>query len=429
MFYRRPLILLCICAAPLFAWSGDEDAALDLADSAPQQPVPAAASAPDWRVFTEAAVGRVGLRQMGAADSDVAAQRLSLDLAFDKKITPTWRAVFSDRLDATLQSDATGSRTVNSLKEAYLAWQPDSRFVLDGGRINARYGAAMGYNPTDFFREGANRLITSLDPQDLRNNRMGTVMLRGQTLWQGGALTVIYAPKVADAPSTGDWNADFGATNNRRRWLAVASQQLAENVNPQVMLYGDERQPVQLGLNLSMLMGDAAVANLEWSGGRSKTLLAQALPTAAAVAQDESWHNRLAAGVTYTSASKVSFTAEYEYNGAALDQSAWGALRAGAPTDYVVYRQTLQRGLEITTRHAAFVRAAWQDAFVNRLDLTLMLRRNLDDQSQLTWLEGRYRLDHAELALQWQLASGDTFSDYGALAQSRLIQALFRYYF
>jgi len=58
-----------------------------------------------------------------------------------------------------------------------------------------------------------------------------------------------------------------------------------------------------------------------------------------------------------------------------------------------------------------------------------MLRRNLDDQSELTWLEARYRLDHAELALQWQLASGDAFSDYGALAQRRLIQALFRYYF
>jgi len=414
------------CVVPCVVAAEAEDAALDLADVAPQA-APTVAS--DWRLFTELAAGQTTLRQAGAADTSATTQRLSLDVAFDKKLSPELRAVFADRLDLTHQSDAVGSRTVNTFKEGYFSWQPDARRVLDGGRINARYGAAMGYNPTDFFREGANRSITSLDPQDLRNNRMGTVMLRGQTLWQGGALTAIYAPKVADAPNAGDWNADFGATNNRRRWLVVASHQVADNVNPQVMLYGDERQPVQLGLNLAMLMGDAAVGHFEWSGGRSKTLLAQAAPPAPGVSQDETWHNRLATGFTYTSASKVSLTAEYEYNGAALDQTVWDALRAGAPADYASYRQWLQQRQEITTRHAAFVRATWQDALVNRLDLTLMLRRNLDDQSELTWLEARYRLDHAELALQWQLASGDAFSDYGALAQRRLIQALFRYYF
>jgi len=301
--------------------------------------------------------------------------------------------------------------------------------VLGGGRINVRYGTAMGYNPTDYFREGANRSIISVDPNSIRENRMGTVMLRGQTLWQGGSLTALYAPKVADAPDDGDWSADFGSTNNRNRWLLAVSHQLADNLNPQMVLYGDQRQPVQLGLNLAALINDAMLAHLEWSGGRAKSLLAQALPWAPGVAQDEVFRNRLAAGLTYTSASKMSVALEYHYNGAAVDEAQWSALRSDSLLSYGSYRQVVQEQLELTTRHAAFVRATWQDALVNKLDLAAMLRFNLDDSSHLAWLEARYRLNRAEVALQWQLASGDALSDFGALAQRRNIQALFRYYF
>ena len=230
-------------------------------------------------------------------------------------------------------------------------------------------------------------------------------------------------------PSNADWSADFGATNNRNRWMLAASQQIANNFNPQVVLYGDDRQPVQMGMNLTMLVNDATVANIEWSGGRQKSLLAQALPLSPGVAQDEVFRNRLATGLTYTSASKLSLTAEYHYNGAAVDQAVWNALRTSSMPDYASYRQLIAQELDLTTRQAAFLRASWQDAFINKLDLTAMLRYNLDDHSKLSWLEARYRLDKSEIALQWQLASGDNTSDFGAMAQLRYIQALFRYYF
>ena len=419
------LISIALCA-PVFASDVTEDDALNLAD-ATTETVKTEASA--WRIFTEATAGRTTVHQPGVPDATEDTQRLSLDLLFDKKFTPELRGVLSDRLDLNHQSDILGNQTLNSLKEAYLSWQPQSDRVLDAGRINVRYGAAMGYNPTDFFREGANRAITSFDPNAIRENRMGTAMLRGQTLWAGGALTAIYAPKVADAPSNADWSADFGATNNRNRWMLAASQQIANNFNPQVVLYGDDRQPVQMGMNLTMLVNDATVANIEWSGGRQKSLLAQALPLSPGVAQDEVFRNRLATGLTYTSASKLSLTAEYHYNGAAVDQAVWNALRTSSMPDYASYRQLIAQELDLTTRQAAFLRASWQDAFINKLDLTAMLRYNLDDHSKLSWLEARYRLDKSEIALQWQLASGDNTSDFGAMAQRRYIQALFRYYF
>jgi len=419
------LLLIALCA-PVFAAGTTEDDALNLADATTES---AAVEGSSWRIFTEATAGRTTVHQWGQPDRAEDVQRLSLDLLFDKKLTPDLRAVFSDRLDLNHQSDALGQETLNSLKEAYLSWQPQNDRVLDVGRINVRYGAATGYNPTDFFREGANRAITSFDPNAIRENRMGTVMLRGQTLWKGGALTAIIAPKIDDAPNHGDWNADLGATNNRNRWLVSVSHQLADNFNPQFVVYGDQRQPVQMGLNLAMLVNDATVAHVEWSGGRQKTLLAQALPLSPAVAQDEAFRNRLATGLTYTTASKLSITGEYHYNGAAVDKAVWNALRTSSMLDYESYRQLVEEQLDLTTRQAAFLRASWQDAFINRLDLTAVLRYNMEDHSKLSWLEARYRFDKSEVALQWLMASGDDSSDFGAMAQRRYIQALFRYYF
>ena len=427
MYQKQAVALLSLAlCAPVFAADLAEDDALNLADTTNES---APVEASSWRIFTEATAGRTTVHQWGQPDRVEDTQRLSLDLLFDKKLSPELRAVVSDRLDLNHQSEALGQKTRNSLKEAYLSWQPQNDRVLDVGRINVRYGAAMGYNPTDFFREGANRAITSFDPNAIRENRMGTAMLRGQTLWKGGALTAMVAPKVADAPNNGDWSADFGSTNNRNRWLVSVSHQLADNFNPQLVLYGDQRQPVQLGLNLAMLVNDATVAHVEWSGGRQKTLLAQALPLSPAVAQDEAFRNRLATGLTYTTANKLSITGEYHYNGAAVDQAVWNAVRTSSMLDYASYRALIEEQLDLTTRQAAFVRASWQDAVINRLDLTAVLRFNLDDHSKLSWLEARYRFDKSEIALQWMMASGDDSSDFGAMAQRRYIQALFRYYF
>ncbi|MBT3067066.1 hypothetical protein [Rhodoferax sp. U11-2br] len=419
------LLSIALCA-PVFASGTTEDDALNLADATTES---ATIEASNWRIFTEATAGRTTVHQWGQPDRAEDTQRLSLDLLIDKKLSPELRAVLSDRLDLNHQSEALGQKTLNNLKEAYLSWQPQNDRVLDAGRINVRYGAATGYNPTDFFREGANRAITSFDPNAIRENRMGTAMLRGQTLWQGGALTAIVAPKVSDKPNNGDWSADFGSTNNRNRWLVSVSHQLADNFNPQLVLYGDQRQPVQMGLNLAMLVNDATVAHMEWSGGQQKTLLAQALPLSPAVAQDETFRNRLATGLTYTTTNKLSITGEYHYNGAAVDKAVWNALRTSSMLDYASYRELIEEQLDLTTRQAAFVRASWQDAFINRLDLTAVLRYNLDDHSKLSWLEARYRFDKSEIALQWLMASGNDSSDFGAMAQRRYIQALFRHYF
>ncbi|OIQ88285.1 hypothetical protein GALL_298170 [mine drainage metagenome] len=71
----------------------------------------------------------------------------------------------------------------------------------------------------------------------------------------------------------------------------------------------------------------------------------------------------------------------------------------------------------------------WQDALLNRLDLSAMLRLNVADHSRLSWLEARYHWAYADLALQWQGNSGSAASQYGADPLQRAWQILVRRYF
>ena len=416
----RALARLCAVAligTALPASAADEDA-LSIADRAPM----AAEQGSDWRIFTEAALRESTRQTTGAA---LHGERLSFDVRYDKVVAPGLRAVFADRLDMNRLYGATGDGNINTLKEAYLSWQAQPDRIADLGRINVRNGVATGYNPTDYFRAGALRSVVSLDPASLRENRQGSAMVRGQALWETGSVTGIYSPKLADRPNTGAYNLDVGATNPRARWLVAASEKLSERFNPQVLVSGGDGQSAQFGFNLTGLVNDASVAYVEWSGGRSPSLLTQALGTAS----DPGFRNRLATGVTYTTASNITLTAEYDYNGTGLDKAGWNALRRGSPVSYGRYRTFAATVQDPATRHNFFFYASWTDAMVRHLDLTAMLRYDAVDSSRLQWLEARYHWTKVDLALQVQMNLGKPASDFGALAERRVTQAVLRYFF
>ncbi len=66
---------------------------------------------------------------------------------------------------------------------------------------------------------------------------------------------------------------------------------------------------------------------------------------------------------------------------------------------------------------------------MKHLDLTAMVRHDLVDHSRLQWLEMRYHWTRVDVALQTQLDTGQPGSNYGALPDRRLWQALARYFF
>ncbi|SMC27326.1 hypothetical protein SAMN02745857_02823 [Andreprevotia lacus DSM 23236] len=416
---HKPLAVLLLGLGALapagHALAGDEDA-LNLADNTQAS----TEQARDWRLLIEGAIGGSDQRD----GTQTRSQRVSASVELDTRLAPDWRLVLSDRVDQRWSGTLQDGDAINTLRDAYVSWQASPTRALDVGRINTRYGVAMGYNPTDWFAAGAVRSRVSEDPGSLRDNRQGSVMLRGQQLWDGGAATLLYSPKLADHREDGSFNPDWGRTNGQDRALLSVSTRLSDSLSPEWLLYHQAGGAPQLGLNLSWLANPATVAYLEWSGGRQRSQLAQALG-----GDDTAFRQRLAIGATYTTDFKLSTTVEYDYNGAGLDDDGWQALQAGNPGRYWAYRGTVSDLQALPTRHAWFIRAAWQDALINHLDLTGMLRINGDDHSRMSWLEARYHWDKTDVALQWQHYGGNSGSEYGALPQRQLWQVLLTRYF
>lgn len=391
-------------------------------ESAPVEKIEVTGSG-NFKVFIEGAAGQVSRRyQLSGEDT----QRLSLDISYSSNFGTGLRIVFSDRVDYNHPAARGLDSTVNSLREAYVSLQPtgSGNAVFDIGRINMRNGPGYGYNPTDFFRDGSLRVLTSADPFALRQNRMGTFMLRGQHIWDGGSLSVAFSPKLDTRPSPDGWNLDLGSTNNRDRGLIALGTKISESVNTQLLLYKEEDQSATIGANMTALLSDAATAHLEWTRGKEPDLLTRAL----ILPPNNVTRNRFVAGTTYTTLGKTSITAEYQYNGFGLDKRGFAGL-AAVPGAQLAYLGEALRLQELAPRQTVLFYVTRKGLFLKDLDLTAYLRYNMGDHSKLAWFELRHHWSNFDLTLQYQQNIGRANSEFGLLPDRRMIQVLGTYYF
>jgi hypothetical protein len=250
-------------------------------------------------------------------------------------------------------------------------------------------------------------------------------MVREESLWDGGAFTALFAPRLtaeptAVPPTPGPFAADWAATNAEARWLLTLTQRAAAGLAPQWLLFGKAGAEPQLGVNLTSVLASSTVAYLEAAGGRNRSLWAQAL----ALSAEEPVRGRLATGFTYSTRNKLSLTLEYEYDGVALSRAGWAAARRGDPVYYGRYREFVAAQQELPTQHSAFAYASWQDLIVKHLDLAAFVRVDLIDHSRLPWTELRYHWSRIDAALRWQDYGGGVTSDFGAAASRQTWQAL-----
>lgn len=422
----KPLLSPWILAAGLAVGVLPAAAAADDADALALEAVPEpAGKGPDrgLRLYAEGAFGRIAQRY---DLPDLDARRLSLDFSWSVQLSDRWRFAVSDRLDDIHPTTGDTPSTLNSLRELYVSWQDESgQHIGEVGRINLRNGPAYGFNPTDYFRDNALRAVTTADPFALRENRLGVVVTRYQHLWTGGGLSLALAPKLADAPSNDSFSADLGATNNRNRGTATWSAQVSERLSGQLLAYADQHKGMQLGGSVTALLSDATVGHLEFSRGKDDDLFSQfvlGVPRQAI-------RNRLSAGATYTTSTRLALTAEYEYNGFAPDKAAWDAGSAAGLPAYGSYLQAVQAQQDIASRTAWLVYANQKSLFTKSLDVTALLRINAEDKSRMGWLELRYHWPQFDAALQWQTASGQPASEYGLIPYRRFVQVLGAWYF
>jgi hypothetical protein len=402
-------------AAEKPATSPDDLDALSLAD---QTPDAAVQTSRPWRLFLEGAVGQGRLR---ANNEKVSLYRGSIDFRYDDRIAPRWRLVFSDRLDGIDSDGVPSGENVNTLREAFVSWSRTHDQIFDLGRVNVRNGVAMGFNPTDWFKANALRAVVDPDPAVLRENRQGTVVLQAQQLWDKASLTATFSPRLARSADSATFALNAGATNPSNRFLLAGSYKVSDRFSPQLLVYGGDDDPVQVGLNISALLGDSVVAYGEFTAGKGISLLAQALD----LPELNSSQQRAAAGLTYTTAFNLSLSAEAQYNSAAPNGDDWGQLAPAVQQQVLATAQALQ---DLPTRSQWFLYTTWKDALLRKFDLSSFLRQDMQTSSRAFWIEGRYTWDRAQLALQWLSYAGSAGSVYYSVPQKQTVQLVLRVY-
>ena len=449
--------LALLFAAPALA--ADEDQDLNLIPPAAQQAPPATAPATSGsstqRNYLEDALSFMPLRDSLAVPFPPPTpasweDRLFLDSRDEWTLGDGVTLTYSGRFNLRAANDIafpSHESVRNDLREAFISWQPAEGTWIDLGRINLKSGVAEGYNPTDFFRTRAVVEPLTADPTVLREDRLGTLMLLGQHVWPGGSITAAYAPKVTQ-PTAIYTNIDLPSfdpmldrTNAEHRFLLKGSLTITNGFSPELLVYhaGDR---TRLGGNLTVGLGQQTVGYLEWSGGVGGSLIDDALrygretgtlpANAPPVIPDDPaqyFRNDLALGGSYTPAgTQVTFNLEYHYSGEGFSPQDWrnwfnaAARHGGIPgVDAALWyiRSYAQDQQQPESRHTAFLRADWVDAFVPDLELTALANVDLQDGSGLVQATADYYLSRA-----WTVGGLASFtfgtrrSEFGSLPQA-----------
>jgi len=324
--------------------------------------------------------------------------------------------------------------------------EPAPRSYLDLGRINLKSGIAVGYNPTDYFKTRAVVEPLSLDPTVLRENRLGTVMVRAQHIWERGSVTVAFAPALTEpAPiythlELPSFNPMLGLTNGESRLLLKGTADLASNFSPELLLFR-AGSDTKAGFNIAESLSPRVVAYLEYSGGRQGELISEALrfgretgtlPAGAGSVLPgdprQSFMSQVALGLSYTTQTRITFNLEGHFNQAGFTPADWdnwfriGQALGSNPAipaalwyirDYALDQQ------QPVSQYSLFLRADWVDAFVPKLELVGFINTDPQDRSSLLQLGADYYLsDHWTIGGLVQAGWGGRHSNFGSLPQA-----------
>ena len=377
-------------------------------------------------------------------------ERALLDMRSEWQVGQALRLTYSGRLNVRLEEGLgfpNHENLTHDLRETYLSWEPLERLYFDAGRVNLKSGVALGFNPTDFFKARAVVEPLSVDPVVLRDDRLGTLLLRAQRLWSGGSLTAAYIPAVAsDSPiytrlSLRGFNPMFDRTNAHEGWLLKGTIDINEGFSPELMAYTSQGR-VRWGTHLAENIGKSVVAYFEWSGGRQGTVSSDALEfgratgslpaDAASVLPDLNivrFRNQLVVGASYTTElPKITFNLEFHCNQAGFSSADWDEwFRIGSGTsplspiararwyvrDYAADQQ------ELMSRRFAFLRMDWVDAFVPKLEVSGFIDTDLTDGSTRLQLGADYYYsDRWTIGGLVLMNAGRRHSDFGSLPQA-----------
>lgn len=354
--------------------------------------------------------------------------KTSIDINYKWLINDKTKFNLSDRLDDyfgnTIPFASNGSAG-NDFREGYFSFEVLPMTYLEAGRINIKNGSALGYNPTDFFKTQTTLNIASLDPSQLKENRMGTVMIEGQRIWNNGSLTLAFAPKLQTETSpmttTASFNPLFGQTNYTNRLLGQLSYDIG-GLNPQALIFLDDIG-THIGASLSQVVSSNIVAYIEWAGVLEKDLADRAvtfakntaaMPNITPLARETSngdFQNDLVVGSSWTSSFNMTINLEYHYHQAGLSGSdfrhwlLFGGKDSTQAKEFWFIRQYAQVEQEPLMQHEFFIRLDYPNVIQSRLNLNTIAFINPYDGSILS-----------QTSLQWFLSRNLTLESYENLS-------------
>jgi hypothetical protein len=449
----------------------DENNDLDLIPQGVNQPAapaaaePPVASAANQRIYLEEAAVASSRRSgllvpFPLRSSPDWQERLFLDVRKEWTVNDQLNLTLSDRFNLRAESDITTpshENVINEFREGYASWQLLDRTYLDLGRINLKSGAAVGFNPTDFFKTRAVVEPLSVDPTVLRENRLGTLMALGQHIWEGGAINIAFAPKFYDPTAVYNntnlrsLDPSFDRTNANSRFLIKGNVTIGEDFAPEFLLYRQGNQ-TSFGTNVTESVGQKTVVYAEWAGGKRSSLIDTALrygrqtgsipvnaPSALAEDPRRHFQNQLSVGASYTTESKITFNLEYHFDQAAFSRRDWdnwfriGAANNGSSgihNELWYLRSYALDQQEPISEHSLFLRADWVDAFVPNLELVGFINTDLYDGSSLVQLEADYYLSSAWTVGGLVIADvGRKHADFGSVSQAASVLLRLARYF
>jgi len=331
---------------------------------------PGTVDAPDAREHLRV-VGRVELDQL-ADDQRFAdrldTQRLVGDLRVEGQPAPSVTFRLSDRLEWLANPPAGQARTLNILRELHvsdtLPWGPQGGLCgVDAGRVNWKLGNNVWYSPLDYFKRNASVSTAATTPASIRENRLGTVMLRGQCDSGPDVVQAAVVPRLSKDRSFDTSGVSLGLdrTNAQDAFLVRGSRTLAEGSTAEASLLYRDGEGSTLGLGLSQLFGDSVVMGLDVAN-------APALRDADGRSFGRR-ATRAALSLAWTVPAGPTLTLEWLRQQDAYGPAGWDAVRGGgngAPSaafiSYVVSRSGLQ---ELPTRSSYFAMLNWLRAFDN----------------------------------------------------------------
>jgi hypothetical protein len=378
--------------------------------------------------------------------------RVSADALATWRLSETVRVTASDVLAASF-ADGVGfprQSVRNDLRELYATWEVAPETYLEAGRINVRYGAAFGYNPTDFFRVRTSVAQSSSDPGALRNNRLGTVMIRGQHVFTGGSLEVIYAPKLHSPVPFGGvaWPLDpkIDQTNGSDRVAASYSFEL-EEFSPQILAFYDSGR-LKFGFNASHPIGNAIIAYASWAGGEAPSVIVDAIafgkrtrmlpsfaPVLPPVVSGRGFKNDVSVGAYWNGEDKETISVEYNFHQAGFSKEQWRSWFATGTDPTLASLMWYIRGYaadrqDPISRHQAFVRADWVEPFhILHADINAYIMTDLVDGSCTGQLGASYDLsNYWSIGAYVSATTGGRRSEWGSLrGSSSAILQIVRY--